>query len=347
MSPPLERTFSSMDAPNGTAVQNVMNQKAGLFSSLYQTSQKLRKRLETVPGLEGYLHEMDMEEEASAEETDIVTAMWNMLRRGYPLMELYNAMRPRKRLVLDQGSVAESKQGKAATFKFLSACMGELGIPAADCFLITDLYGKDTTGFVKVLKLVDKVLDILRDRGFLRASHDQQVVNDGTSSSHPKYQQNVINEIVTTERDYVSHLDTLQQFKDELERSGVVSGDVIHDIFLNLNQLVDYQRRFLIRVEQQNCLDASMQNWGRLFGQYAEGFKIYEPFIANASKANSVSLREFHKIRMPVFSLNVQGMALDSNALTGYLLKPLQRITKYPLLLSVSKCLCFEVRGFH
>lgn len=128
---------------------SIMNVKAGANSSLYQICTRLRQRLGDVPGFEEHITEMEEEEEDSADEPkDPVTLMWNCLRRGYPLMTIYNASLPARPLQLDP-STREDKVGKATTFKFLQACMTELKIPAHDCFLITDLFGEDTTGFVK------------------------------------------------------------------------------------------------------------------------------------------------------------------------------------------------------
>ena len=110
----------------------------------------LRRRLAEVPNFDEHLAEMDDDEAENEETLDPVSLMWNCLRRGYPLMTIYNALRPRDPLEVDPNKVKKSQVGKAATFKFLQACMEHLKIPAAECFLITDLYGEDTTGFVKV-----------------------------------------------------------------------------------------------------------------------------------------------------------------------------------------------------
>lgn len=129
---------------------NLMNKVADLNSSLYQICLGLRKRLSEVPGFEQHIVEMEDEEAEADDSTDPVTSMWNCLRRGYPLMTIYNALQPRVPLEIDPSKVAESKIGKAATFKFLQACLTDLKFPPNECFLITDLYGGDTTGFVKV-----------------------------------------------------------------------------------------------------------------------------------------------------------------------------------------------------
>ena len=127
-----------------------MNIRAGEDSSLYQICMNLRMRLATVPGFEGHIAEMEEEEAETDDSIDPVTLMWNSLRRGYPLMTVYNALRPVKPLSVDPSKLKEKDLPKAATFKFLQACMRELKFQPSECFLITDLYGEDTTGFVKV-----------------------------------------------------------------------------------------------------------------------------------------------------------------------------------------------------
>lgn len=150
------------------------------------------------------------------------------------------------------------------------------------------------------------------------------------------YRQNVVKEIVMTERDYVQQLETLQQFKNEIEEIGAIAGDAVHDIFLNLNALLDFQRRFLIRIEQQNSLPESEQNWGYLFTQYKEAFRVYEPFIANQTRCNDAIVKEWDKLKAAALSPAVNGLLNTQHILAAFLLKPFTRLTKYPLLLSVS-----------
>lgn len=151
--PPLPTTLSSPPQPppeNPHPGQSIMNRRAGADSSLYQICMNLRRRLAEVPNFEDHLAEMEDDEAENNDTLDPVSLMWNCLRRGYPLMTIYNALRPRDPLDVDSNKVKKSQVGKAATFKFLQACMETLKIPAGECFLITDLYGEDTTGFVKV-----------------------------------------------------------------------------------------------------------------------------------------------------------------------------------------------------
>ena len=148
--PPLPQTFSPPTDMGPQPTQNIMNRRAGADSSLYQICVNLKKRLTSVPGFREHIAEMNEEEAEDDKFIDPVTAMWNCLRRGFPLITLYNASRPKKPLHVDSARYGESKIGKAATFQFLRACLDDLKFPSNEVFLITDLYGEDTTGFVKV-----------------------------------------------------------------------------------------------------------------------------------------------------------------------------------------------------
>jgi cell division control protein 24 len=189
--------------------ENIMNSVADASSSLFQICVSLRQRLLGVPGFNDSLLE---EEDNSDEDTDPVTLLWRTFRRGYPLQLLYNALRPTQPLVLNM-ALKEEKRGKAATFKFLQACVNDLKFPADECFIVTDLYGDDTTGFVKVARVVNRVLDILVQRGLIEDV--QPTANDfesAKSSLKRTQRQHIVSELVTTERTYVQHLELLQSF---------------------------------------------------------------------------------------------------------------------------------------
>lgn len=153
--PPLMAPAATQPPASGIPQRddNIMNRRADMKSSLYQICLGLRLRLAEVPGFAHHIAEMEEEEAEAEDSTDPVTSMWNCLRRGYPLMTIYNALKPAVPLKVDPSRIAEAKIGKTATYKFLQACLTELMFPPNECFLITDLYGGDTTGFVKVSEL--------------------------------------------------------------------------------------------------------------------------------------------------------------------------------------------------
>ena len=65
---------------------------------------------------------------------------------------------------------------------------------------------------------------------------------------------------------------------------------------MNINAILDFQRRFLIRVEQTNNMPMLQQRWGLPFVALESGFDIYQPFIANQRKAAQIAQSVFDKM---------------------------------------------------
>lgn len=321
------------NASNGQvmATSNIINQQADASRSLFQICMSLKQRLSQVPDFEMQLSELDALEQGGSEEGGIVEALWQLLRRGYPLLIIYNTLNPEKPLAIASDDKAnEAKKAKMAIYNFIRACLTELNIAPADCFVINDLTGTDTSGFVKVTGVVNHVLDLCEARGLLRAT--QPYPGDDVPAAPGKTQMTqrdyIVRELVDTERKYVQDLENLHDLKNTLEQSGAIPGDVVHDIFMNINAILDFQRRFLIRVETNNSMPPLSQRWGSPFAAYEDSFGLYLPFIADQRKASLVAQSVFDKI-----SLVGHPVACDFNTLDGFLLKPMQRLVKYPLLL--------------
>jgi cell division control protein 24 len=143
-------TISSPSSNGGPvlATDNIINQKADASKSLYQICVNLRLRLRQVPGFEQHLIDSDDEDEGGEMEMDPMSSLWRCLRKGYPLMTIYNCLQPPNPLQIAEGTVAARNIPKSAAFKFVQACLLELKFE--ECFVLTDLFGDDTTGFVKV-----------------------------------------------------------------------------------------------------------------------------------------------------------------------------------------------------
>lgn len=145
------------------------------------------------------------------------------------------------------------------------------------------------------------------------------------------YRDFIVKELVDTERKYVQDLENLHDLRRTLEQNEYIPGDMVHAIFLNINAILDFQRRFLIRVETTNSMPQERQEWGTPFVACENSFvELYQPFIANQRKAAQLAQQSFDKI----VAAN-HPVACDYNTLDGFLLKPMQRLVKYPLLLNV------------
>jgi cell division control protein 24 len=113
----------------------------------------------------------------------------------------------------------------------------------------------------------------------------------------------------------------------ECSQRKVISPETIRYLFANLHSLVDFQRRFLIGLEANAILPPEDQRIGALFLSMEEGFACYEPFCANYNTASDIALRE---------TPNLQALAHivePTYGLPSLLIKPIQRICKYPLLM--------------
>lgn len=113
----------------------------------------------------------------------------------------------------------------------------------------------------------------------------------------------------------------------ELQIQKVVSPDTIHYLFGNLNSLVDFQRRFLIQLEETAEKAPQQQRVGLLFSQMEEAFAVYEPYCANYYSAQDLVVQETPRLQQLATILN------PTYELPSMLIKPVQRICKYPLLL--------------
>ncbi|KAG5897522.1 hypothetical protein JTB14_030018 [Gonioctena quinquepunctata] len=157
----------------------------------------------------------------------------------------------------------------------------------------------------------------------------------------------VILELVDTERAYVKHLNNLlENYLEPLKRETFLSNAEINALFGNIQEIVTFQRQFLQNLEDALDLEPDFHKFeyssqfknvlfsiGSAFLYYVNHFKLYSSFCASHSKAQKVlhpnegnqALQEFLSARNP--------KQQHSSTLESYLIKPIQRILKYPLLL--------------
>ncbi|KAF8985164.1 hypothetical protein CPC16_002436 [Podila verticillata] len=300
--------------------------RANSVISLYQSCLNLIERLAGVPGFDQYLtpeilSHIQAGPPSAIGTHDPVSQLWALFRLGEPLACIYNALRPRTPLQINNADL--NRTGKAWVFHFLVGCWEELQIPKEESFTISELYQDDTNGFVKVIKTVSTILDRMEAQGLLAIRRSKRNSDPIKPTDHRAM---VVNEILETERIYVQDLENLQAYMRALQSDGtIISLEMIHLIFGNLNALVDFQRRFLIAIETHAAYAVQDQNFGLVFSQHYEAFSVYAPFCANFAQANKLVLQEKEKLK----KLNHFGPS--DHAISSQLIKPVQRICKYPL----------------
>ncbi|XP_022528930.2 rho guanine nucleotide exchange factor TIAM2 isoform X1 [Astyanax mexicanus] len=157
----------------------------------------------------------------------------------------------------------------------------------------------------------------------------------------------VIQELVDTEKSYVKDLSCLFEiYLKPLQKETFLTLDEMESLFGSLPEMLDFQKVFLQTLEERiasspdfSTLETPMQfkkllfSLGGSFLYYADHFKLYSGFCANHIKVQKVleraktdrAFKEFLDARNPTKQ--------HSSTLESYLIKPVQRVLKYPLLL--------------
>ncbi|XP_050433195.1 protein still life, isoform SIF type 1 isoform X3 [Adelges cooleyi] len=157
----------------------------------------------------------------------------------------------------------------------------------------------------------------------------------------------VICELVDTEKSYIKHLNNLlENYLEPLKQETFLSGVEIAVLFGNIQEIVQFQHQFLQNLEEPIRQEPNFYKFdqpeqfknilfsiGSAFLYYVNHFKLYSSFCASHSKAQKIlnpnegnqALQEFLCARNP--------RQQHSCSLESYLIKPIQRILKYPLLL--------------
>ncbi|XP_053488305.1 rho guanine nucleotide exchange factor TIAM2 isoform X1 [Ictalurus furcatus] len=157
----------------------------------------------------------------------------------------------------------------------------------------------------------------------------------------------VIQELVDTEKSYVKDLSCLFEiYLTPLQKETFLTLDEMESLFGSLPEMLDFQKVFLQTLEERisstpdfSTLETPVQfkkllfSLGGSFLYYADHFKLYSGFCANHIKVQKVleraktdrAFKEFLDARNPTKQ--------HSSTLESYLIKPVQRVLKYPLLL--------------
>uniref|UniRef100_A0A672PCW1 Phosphatidylinositol-3,4,5-trisphosphate dependent Rac exchange factor 1 n=1 Tax=Sinocyclocheilus grahami TaxID=75366 RepID=A0A672PCW1_SINGR len=145
----------------------------------------------------------------------------------------------------------------------------------------------------------------------------------------------VLNEILNTERDYVRNLAFLQSVSTSISKG--LSGNVYTILFSNIESILEFHCEFLSTLDA--CLQPEPQahhSLGHVFLKFRDRFSVYGEYCSNHEKALRL-LMELNKIpHVRTFLLHLMllgGKKSTDVPLEGYLLSPIQRICKYPLLL--------------
>ncbi|KAJ7218095.1 hypothetical protein GGX14DRAFT_495554 [Mycena pura] len=332
------------DAP--MAHNTLLNKSASQSVSLYQRCSALRARLMQI---RGFLYYFSIASPDSRQSTDPVTQLWDLFSLGISLCYIFDQLPEdggfnkinHSEFNQEQYEANPDRAQKHAIALFAMQIRMEkvtTSIPGCELFTVTDLWNRDSTdGLVKVVETVTAIVKHLAPEAFETsppspahmASHDSydEISSVPPANAKEAARNNVIREMVETERKYVQDLEVMQKYAAALSQSNLIDQDTIHLLFPNLNKLLNFQRKFLIRLEGTAELVWQDQRWGQAFLQAEEEFMCYEPYCANYTNASELVLANEQTLAALNHLINVKG------ELAAFLIKPVQRVCKYPLLL--------------
>ncbi|XP_006628312.2 rho guanine nucleotide exchange factor TIAM1 [Lepisosteus oculatus] len=157
----------------------------------------------------------------------------------------------------------------------------------------------------------------------------------------------VICELVETERTYVKDLNCLiERYLTPLQKESFLTQDELDVLFGNLAEMVEFQVEFLKTLEDGTRLVPDLEklekvdqfkkvlfSLGGSFLYYADRFKIYSAFCAGHTKVPKVLVKAKTDPEFKAFLDARNPKQQHSSTLESYLIKPIQRVLKYPLLL--------------
>ncbi|KAJ3091674.1 Myosin 10A, isoform D [Quaeritorhiza haematococci] len=145
----------------------------------------------------------------------------------------------------------------------------------------------------------------------------------------------VVYELIETEADYVRDLNVMINFhKADIQKNKLLSEEDVQVLFSNIEQLVAANQQFLNLISAKRDANPLIEEIGDAFVEISESFKVYTVYCGNYPSA----MKLVHSLQAnPEFKEHTQrwmnspegrGLSLES-----FLIKPVQRICKYPLLI--------------
>ncbi|KAF8639563.1 hypothetical protein AX17_001465 [Amanita inopinata Kibby_2008] len=340
-------TGIQIDTP--VANNTLLNKAASQSTSLYQQCSHLRNRLMRIKGFD-YYFSLASSTTNTRQSTDPVTHIWDLFTMGISLCYIADLLPGDQGFNKINNSVFDPEKYEAnpdrvkkrAIALFAMQIKDKIAgaIPDCELFTVTDLWDRNSTdGLVKVVNTVTAIVNYLPPDAFEElspstpslSSHDSlDSITDTVATpanAQDSARNNIVREIVETERKYVQDLEVMQKYSNALYQNNIIDQDTIHLLFPNLNNLLNFQRKFLISLERTAELPWPEQRWGQDFLESEEEFVVYEPYCANYTNASELMLAHEQNLAALNDLINVKG------ELPAFLIKPVQRVCKYPLLL--------------
>eukprot|EP00092_Neocalanus_flemingeri_P059232 GFUD01070744.1.p1 GENE.GFUD01070744.1~~GFUD01070744.1.p1 ORF type:complete len:905 (+),score=202.84 GFUD01070744.1:37-2751(+) len=175
---------------------------------------------------------------------------------------------------------------------------------------------------------------------------EEQKAAEEKRRRNKEQRENVLGELVITEREYCRDLKlTWQAFNLDCPEALDQKGIEVQDLFGNIADVINVSEQFLatLQIEVKSKSDPKNQMVGCCFLSHAETMKsVYTQYCLNHDKAEQ--LLEKYESLPEIQQVLIQGVETLRNQISCFnmgsiLIKPVQRILKYPLILNeLLKC---------
>lgn len=153
------------------------------------------------------------------------------------------------------------------------------------------------------------------------------------------YRDHVAQEILTTERVYVEHLEflvkeVLHPLRDN-HKDQILTETEIRAIFSETESILNYNKLLLLQLEERVAKWSVSQRLGDIFLLIANFLKIYSQYCSNYNEAMRIlsECKKQTKFKKFLDDLKKRSHDIEHRGLEDYLIRPVQRIPRYYLLL--------------
>ncbi|KAH3679588.1 hypothetical protein WICMUC_000921 [Wickerhamomyces mucosus] len=316
-----QRSSSSFRSSNGSNNNNFRVSSYSNFSSISEENSS-----QLIPSLNTF-HAGVLPANINC---DPVTQLWALFQQGSPLCVIFNLIKPNNSLPVISSD--DLKTCKKSIYDFILACKNHLNFDNSDLFTISNVFSNETSDLIKIIKVINQIID-LSPNVFAKPNKnnnnnekiDEEILKINDSKSK------VLKEIVETERKYVYDLEILSKYKEQLLNNNIINSDDLYMLLPNLDDILDFQRRVLISLEINSLVDSKYQRIGSIFIHAQSFFKLYIPWsVGQKAAIDFISSNSFNLKK----NNNNSNLIIENDLeLQSFLIKPVQRLCKYPLLL--------------
>lgn len=153
------------------------------------------------------------------------------------------------------------------------------------------------------------------------------------------YRDHVAQEILSTERVYVEHLEflvkeVLHPLRDN-HKEQILTEVEIRAIFSETESILNYNKLLLLQLEERVAKWSVSQRLGDIFLLIANFLKIYSQYCSNYNEAMRIlaECKKQTKFKKFLDDLKKRSHDIEHRGLEDYLIRPVQRIPRYYLLL--------------